>query len=917
MFRKKIVLTSLRIALFFAVFISACQSTTSGDDTAPQNDETSPTPVSLISPTSAKQPVIDEVNILLEGLSIDAFFEESYRILLMRDPEMVTELGLSQTFGIRNDRLTDISDAFIRETIAIQRGILELLRGYDRSKLSTSQQISYDVYEWYLEDRIQREEFLYNDYPITHFITGVQIQLIHFFTDIHPITNIDDAEDYIARLALVDEKINQLIEGLRLREEAGIIAPQFIFDWSYGGIRNIAQSSPMRTPFYTTLQDKVIAIEGIDDDSKNDLLTRAEEEIRNSVIPAFQDLTETVIDLRSKAPTHDGVWQFANGEAYYEYILHHFTSTDLSAAEIRQLGLQELERVHTEIRNVFAQIGYPSSAEIRELYDRLAEESEYVPGNEVGARYEEILNTANERIDTAFDVRPEAELSVLAGPIGDFYVSGALDGSRPGVFYASAQGGKSYYGMPTLAYHEGIPGHHFQISIAQESELPLFRNTLLFNAYAEGWALYAERLAYELDWYLDDPYGDLGRLQAEAFRAARLVVDTGIHTYGWTFDQAREFFIENVGFDAGDNVNPDFEISRYIAWPGQSTCYYIGLLKFLELRQKAMDELGEGFDLREFHNVVLSNGGMPLEILELVVDDYIQTKSAQLEIERSNFMTALANVGGEIVFSSYRAGESAIYIMQADGSHVLQVTPTNDRDSRPTWSPDGTQISYASRLGDSPNHEIYVINADGTDRMRMTQLPESFESEPAWSPDGNMLAFISNQSTQLNSYTGRYNIYLMDIASGEIWLLTPFGGSNSSPNWSPDGERILFQSTVDGNYEIYVINVDGTNLLNLTNSPTNEINPAWSPDGSQIAFVSDRDGNQEIYVMEADGSNPVRLTFHPGTDRGPAWSPNGEFIVYFGKRGFNSDIFLIRADGSYQIRLTDHGDFDGFPEWRP
>jgi len=304
-----------------------------------------------------------------------------------------------------------------------------------------------------------------------------------------------------------------------------------------------------------------------------------------------------------------------------------------------------------------------------------------------------------------------------------------------------------------------------------------------------------------------------------------------------------------------------------------------------------------------------------LEVLELVVDEYIQTKTAQLEIEHDNFMAVLASVEGEIVFSSYREGESAIYTMQADGSNVLRLTYNDDRESRPTWSPDGTLISYASRLGDSPNHDIFIINADGSGRSRLTLLPDSFESEPAWSPDGTMIAFISNQSNRMDSYTGRYNIYVMDIAGGEAQLLTPFGGSNSSPDWSPDGERILFQSTVDDNYEIYVINVDGTNLVNLTNSPSNEVNPAWSPDGSQIAFVSDRDGNQEIYVMDVDGSNQVRLTFHPGTDRGPAWSPDGEFIVYFGKRGFNSDIFLIRSDGSYQIQLTHHGDFDGFPEW--
>lgn len=300
-----------------------------------------------------------------------------------------------------------------------------------------------------------------------------------------------------------------------------------------------------------------------------------------------------------------------------------------------------------------------------------------------------------------------------------------------------------------------------------------------------------------------------------------------------------------------------------------------------------------------------------------VLDGNKRTKTAHPEVERQEFLADLAEEGGEIAFSSYRSGESALFIMQSDGSNIIQLTTTADRDSRPTWSADGTQISYTSRMGNTANHEIFIINVDGGGRTRLTYLPESFESEPAWSPDGQMIAFISNQSTPLDHYSIRYNIYILEIATGEIHLLTHLRGSNSSPDWSPDGERILFQSTYTGNYDIYVIDVDGTNLDNLTNSSSNDVNPAWSPDGSQIAFVSDRDGNQEIYVMNADGSEQIRLTHHPGLDRGPAWSPSGDFIVFFGRRGYGTDIFLIRSNGSYQIQLTDHEAFDGFPEWSP
>jgi uncharacterized protein (DUF885 family) len=260
----------------------------------------------------------------------------------------------------------------------------------------------------------------------------------------------------------------------------------------------------------------------------------------------------------------------------------------------------------------------------------VAQDGGHVSGNRVLETYETLIEQADQNLDAVFDIRPRAEVIVIGASVGGFYIPGSFDGSRPGAFYAGvSDAGEALYGMPTLAYHEAIPGHHFQIAIAQESDLPSFRNGITFSAYTEGWALYAERLAWELGWYEDDPYGDLGRLQAEAFRAARLVIDTGIHAKGWTFDQAVAYMIDNVGYEPGDIVNPQHEVGRYIVWPGQSTAYKVGMFKILELRQGAMDQLGDRFDLKEFHSVVLGSGSMPLEILERVVDDYIERKLNQ------------------------------------------------------------------------------------------------------------------------------------------------------------------------------------------------------------------------------------------------------------------------------------------------
>jgi uncharacterized protein (DUF885 family) len=575
---------------------------------------------------AAPHPSVDEIVADLEGLDIDAFFEASYTKLLLRDPELVTELGLAETLETGNDQLTDISDAYVHETQALEVAILDLLSRYDRAELTPEQQLSADIYAWYLEDRIAGHAFMYNDYPVTHFITGIQNQLLQFFTDIHPVTNRQDAEDYIARLSQVDTKFEQLVEGLKLREEAGVVLPKFIVQWVLHDLRSMAGSEPRATPLYTAFEEKVNALEGLSDTEKQALLGDAEEEIEKSVIPAYQALVDYLEHLETVATDDVGVWKFSDGEAYYTYALRHHTTTDMTADEIHELGLQELERIHAEMRTLFDELGYPEDESLPELINRLAVDGGFYKGEEIVAGYEAIIEEADREVGVAFDLRPSADVVVIGGPTGGYYVPPAVDGSRPGYFYASAVGSQPKFSMPTLAYHEAIPGHHFQLAIAQELDLPTFRRGVSFTAYAEGWALYAERLTWELGFYEDDPYGDLGRLEAEAFRAARLVVDTGIHAKGWTYDQAVSYMYENTGLPR-DMV--EFEVSRYVTWPGQATAYKVGMIEMLELRQQAMDRLGDRFDLKEFHNVVLGSGGMPLGILERVVDDYIETKLGQ------------------------------------------------------------------------------------------------------------------------------------------------------------------------------------------------------------------------------------------------------------------------------------------------
>jgi uncharacterized protein (DUF885 family) len=566
----------------------------------------------------------DELSTGLEGLEFDTFVEESYRRLLSRDPETVLELGLSQVYGTPTDQLTDVSDAYIRQTQTLESDILSYLQQYDRSTLSVEQQLTYDIYAWYLDDKVKGHEFMYDDYLINPTVLSAHLDLLQFFTDLRPLTNLQEAQDYITCLGQVKTKFDQLIDGLKRREQNQVMLPGFLVGWMIGDLNSIATSSALFTPYYTAFETKINALTNISEAEKASLLKAAEDTINTSVIPAYQAMVRYFEHVQQVTTNDAGVWKFPNGDAYYSYVLSHYTSTDLTADQIHELGLQQLERIHSEMRIIFDELGYPQDESLPELFRRVANDSGFYNGDDIVQGYEDIITNVDQNISTAFDLRPSIGVIVVGGPTGGYYMPPAVDGSRPGMFYAQDTGVQPKYSMPTLAYHEAIPGHHFQIAIAQQLDLPSFRKASDFTAYVEGWALYAERLVSELGLYDQDKYGDLGRLQAEAFRAARLVVDTGLHAKRWTFDQAVDFMVENTGMTQDAMQG---EVSRYISLPGQATAYYIGYTKILEARQRVMNELGDQFDLKEFHNILLGSGAMPLDILDQVITNYIQSKA--------------------------------------------------------------------------------------------------------------------------------------------------------------------------------------------------------------------------------------------------------------------------------------------------
>jgi uncharacterized protein (DUF885 family) len=593
--------------------------------TAPQSIETAP-------PEAEIEPIIAG----LSGLPIDQFFDESFKQLLLREPETLTYAHLSQEFGLRDDQLNDLSDAYIRQTQQLETAILDLLHTYDREQLTPDQQLSYDIYEWDLDNRVRGHQFMYYDYPVTHFIFSYDFALNELFTELHELKTRENAEDYISRLSQVNRQVDQLLEGLKLREEAGAIPPDFIISMALGNLHdylgmtsnNADKIEAQQLPVFSVFNDSLDVIPGLSTDEKNAFRAAALQEIENSFIPGYLKIIEYLDYLETIATSDAGVWKFPNGEQYYAYLLRNETSTDLTPEEIHQLGLVEVDRIKAEMRQAFNELGYPADESFSASLGRaISEGGVYDISTQAGkdeyiGAVEAIIAEADQRMDEVFDIGPSWGVEVVGGPMGGYYTPGAADGSRPGAYHVGILGSRvNKFLEPTTAYHEAIPGHHYQIATGQTLDVPMFRKEGSYNGYVEGWALYAERLAYEMGLYEADPYGNIGRLQMELLRAVRLVTDTGIHAKGWTRQEARSYMDEAMGVPGYFS----YEVDRYVVAPAQATGYKIGMLKILELRQRAMDALGDQFDIKEFHNVVIGNGALPLEILERLIDDYIAT----------------------------------------------------------------------------------------------------------------------------------------------------------------------------------------------------------------------------------------------------------------------------------------------------
>jgi uncharacterized protein (DUF885 family) len=573
--------------------------------------------------------------------SLNLFYEKIFVSFLLDNPELLTMMGLAEQFGYRrhNRQLNDESDEKAQRDFVRWHRYLADLKAYDLDDQTADQRLSTRALTWYIESQIEGERFRLHNYPVNQ-LFGVQSNTPDFLINQHRIDDRRGADDFLTRLGQVDRKFDQVHDGLVLRESKGIMPPKFVIERVLVEMRGFAGKPAAENPLCVHFAAKVEALADVDTAEKPALKARCPHALNASVLPAYRRLIGFFEGQLGRATTDDGVWKLPDGAAFYAVRVRQQTTTTMAPQHLHELGLAEVARIEAEMRGILAAEGQVQGTEsVARTMARLGKDPRFLfPDSDEGrqamlAGYRQMLTEQLERSRGFIGLRPRAQIEVQRVPTfkektapGAYYQSPALDGTRPGVFYANLRdmGALPKFSMRTLAVHEGVPGHHFQIALAQQrAGGPTFRKVLPFTAYSEGWALYAEWLGKEMGLYQGDAYGDLGRLQAELFRAVRLVVDTGIHAQRWTRQQAIDYMLAHTGMAEGEVVA---EVERYIVDPGQALAYKVGMLSIQAARQRAEQALGPKWNdvtRKEFHDVVLQGGALPLAILDEQIDAWV------------------------------------------------------------------------------------------------------------------------------------------------------------------------------------------------------------------------------------------------------------------------------------------------------
>jgi len=578
-----------------------------------------------------------------QPFTINQLANRQATFFLVRNPELFTMIGIADGTIVdrHSGKLAAVGIEKRDDDYAFAEQAIADVKKFDRAKLEPQEQITYDVlldfygsmaafrpFDWLSSEGL---------YPISPMF-GTQVQLASFLQTSHVVKNEKTARNYVARLQAMGGKLDALTAEMQRQSAAGVVLPSALLERSLVVIDDTTRPPPEEGPLVTSFVERMAKAEGLDDTLRTALRDEAIEAVRTGVYPAYERMRAALTAERPKAEgVADGVGRLPDGAAFYQAMLRQFTTSDYTPEQVHELGLFEVARIDAEMDALLKSQGLESGTVAERMAvlrtdPRFLFENTEAGREQVLARYREILDDIALRMPEYFKTIPPGKLAVERIPASAekgsamaYYNPAALDGSRPGTFFANLRDTSELptWGMKTLAVHEGIPGHHFQIAMARElKDLPLLRQQPIYTAYSEGWALYAERLAAEIGFYENDPFGDLGRLQAEMFRAVRLVVDTGLHAKGWTREQAIEYMVGTTGQGESEVTS---EVERYMALPGQATAYKVGQLKILELRDRARTALGPKFNLKDFHTVVLESGAVPLTVLEQLVDEWIAT----------------------------------------------------------------------------------------------------------------------------------------------------------------------------------------------------------------------------------------------------------------------------------------------------
>ena len=572
--------------------------------------------------------------------SLDKFLDESVLEPILDSPQTLTSLGLHQLDFLTNHN-ENLDDYSVEKSELDHEKFLvyyEKLNNFDKTQLPNSAKLNLEVAKFAANiEKRGFENFRYYMGPFIQFY-GTHLSFVNFMTDTHKLVSEKDAEDYIKRISKIPDAIEQLMVFEKRRAEAGIYSPKFVYEKTLLQLTSLIETPTDQHPLFITFRDASESMD-LENDKRENMLLSLKDNIEKFK-SSYAKLKILVEENSNNAREFDGVWSLPNGDDYYKHRLQIFTTTDLTADEIHNLGLQMVEEIQSEIKRILSDEGYDVNRPLADLFVELNNDPRFLfedsdKGREaILEEYRRINDETYAMLPDYFNELPKAKVVVKRVPIfseksaaGGYYQGSSLDGSRPAAWYANLYdiNATQTFKMPALSFHEAVPGHHLQIALNQENQNQTLWNKFGYrtSAFSEGWALYAERLAVEAG-LIKDPYEMIGSLQSELFRAARLVVDTGLHSKKWTREEAIIYMMDNAGEVRSESES---EIERYIVWPGQATSYMIGRIKIMELRERAKTELGNRFDIKDFHSVVLMNGILPLTVLEALVDQYIKENS--------------------------------------------------------------------------------------------------------------------------------------------------------------------------------------------------------------------------------------------------------------------------------------------------